>query len=490
MPRLVRWLLPVLLALMIVRLWLAPLPSSFWLDETATVFVAQHGAHHTSLNAVAPQAWQSWYYAIIRAWGLLFRFSETATRVPSVLAMLLVLALVARISARLIHPDSAWFAAFACLALPGLDYQAANARPYALGMCLFAAAVLFLIRWLDAAAWLDALLFLACVTSVLYTHLLFWPSCLVFPIYAVLRIARGKSAIGWARAALVFVCWALALIPVFIQTIGLLSEAGAHVIASSPSLWRFLGALHLPLIGGCAAGAWLLGRIRKAKPAPLMLTVPSLALVAAWWFCQPVFLFLFSRLSGESVFVGHYLDLALPGAALAATAGIARFMPSGWWPRCSAALAIAGLIFLAHWRELWPRHHDSDWRAAAAAVNRAESGTADIPVICISPYIEARPPVWTPAYSLPGFLYSYLDVYPIRGRTYLFPFEDSPEATSFAATLSSGLLSRSGRFLVYGWGPQVRYWREWFARRGEFAQWRVRTLGPFADVDVIEFSQE
>src|SRR5579871_5637466 len=152
MPRLVRWLLPVLLALMIVRLWLAPLPSSFWLDETATVFVAQHGAHHTSLNAVAPQAWQSWYYAIIRAWGLLFRFSETATRVPSVLAMLLVLALVARISARLIHPDSAWFAAFACLALPGLDYQAANARPYALGMCLFAAAVLFLIRWLDAAA--------------------------------------------------------------------------------------------------------------------------------------------------------------------------------------------------------------------------------------------------------------------------------------------------------------------------------------------------
>jgi hypothetical protein len=30
-----RWLLPLLLALCVIRLWLMPLPSSFWLDETA-----------------------------------------------------------------------------------------------------------------------------------------------------------------------------------------------------------------------------------------------------------------------------------------------------------------------------------------------------------------------------------------------------------------------------------------------------------------------
>ena len=55
---------------------------------------------------------------------------------------------------------------FACFALPGFNYQAANARPYALGMCLFAAALLFLIRWLDTGAWLDALLLVACVVHL------------------------------------------------------------------------------------------------------------------------------------------------------------------------------------------------------------------------------------------------------------------------------------------------------------------------------------
>jgi hypothetical protein len=487
MPRVAGWLLPVLLALLIVRLWLMPLPSSFWLDETATVFVAQHGSSHPSLQAVAPQAWQSWYYRIIHAWGTAFGISEVATRLPSILAMLACLALIGRLSGRLIHPDSAWFAVFACLALPGFNYQAANARPYALGMCLFAAALFFLIRWFDTGRWLPALLFVASASSVLYIHLLFWPSCLVFPLYAATRLATGKTPVTWTLAAAMLALWALAVGPVFIQTLGLLGEAKLHVIAPVPSLWQLLRALQPILILGCAAGAWFAHRRSQSKgPGPVGNT-PASVLIVGWWLCQPVLLFLFSRLTGESVFVGHYLDLALPGAALAATAVTARLIPSNWWRPSAAVLGIAALFLAGHWRQLWPRHHDSDWRAAAAAVNHAH--TDSIPVICISPYIEARPPVWTPGYPLPGFLYSYLDVYPIRGRIYLFPFENSPQAEAYATRLTTGVLEQSGRFLVYGWGPQVRFWHEWLARRAEFANWREHTLGPFADVDVIEFER-
>ena len=486
MSRLARWLPPVVLALLIVRLWLMPLPSSFWLDETATVFVARHGSHHPSLNAVAPQAWRSWYYAIIHLWGSLFGFSEIATRVPSILAMLVCLAFIARLSARLVHPDSGCLAVFACLALPGFDYQAANARPYALGMCLFTAGLWFLIRWLDDGAWLEALLFVVCASSVLYIHLLFWPACLVFPLYLAARLASGKTPVTWSRAAPIFALWAAALLPVAIQTASLLGEANAHVIVSPPSLFQLLRSLQLPLILLCVAAAWLIARLRKEKPADSSLTASAILLIAGWWLLQPVLLFAFSRLTGESVFVGRYLDLALPGAALMATAAAAAFIPSGWLRPLSAGVAIGALLLLGHWHQLWPRHHDSDWRAAAIAVNRTEAA-AEIPVICISPYIEARPPVWTAAYPLPGFLYSYLDVYPIDGNIYLFPFENSPQAESFAAALSSGTLSQSHRFLVYGWGPQVRYWNGWFSRRPEFAGWREHTLGPFADVDVLEF---
>ena len=483
-----RSLPPFLLALLVIRLWLMPLPSSFWLDETATVFVAQHGSEDPSLNDVAPQAWRSWYYPVIHLWGTLFGFSEAATRIPSILAMLVALVFVARLSKRLIHPESQWFAVFACFALAGVNYQAANARPYALGMCLFAAALLFLIRWLDSAAWLDALLFAMCAASVLYIHLLFWPSCLVFALYAAIRIALGQTPIGWGRAAVVFALLAVALLPVAAQTFDLMHEARAHVIARPPSLAQFLRSLQLPLIVICAAGAWLVAHVRKSPPDTKTpkLSTPAIVLIAGWWLCQPAFLFGFSWLTGDSVFVPRYLQLALSGAALAATAVASRFVPPGQWRFLSALLAIGALLYLGQWRQLWPRHHNSDWRAAAAAVNKFEAA-GEIPVICPSPFIEARPPAWRPDYPLPGFLYAHLSVYPIRGRVYLFPFENSPEAESFASTLAQRALPVSRRFLIYGWEPQVHFWRDWFAHRTEFAGWSVRRLGPFADVDVVEF---
>ena len=63
--------------------------------------------------------------------------------------MLGALFLIAKIAARLIHPDAAWFAVFLCLALREFDSQADDARPYALAMLVAAASLWLLIRWLD-----------------------------------------------------------------------------------------------------------------------------------------------------------------------------------------------------------------------------------------------------------------------------------------------------------------------------------------------------
>jgi hypothetical protein len=481
-------LLPLLLALCLVRFWVAPLPSSFWLDEMATVFVAQQGSAHPSLADAAPQAWRSWYYPVIRLNGAVWGYSEVATRMPSVLAMAAFLWILAGLARRLIHSEAAWFAVFACLALPGLNYQAANARPYALGMCVFAAALLCLVRWLASGRWRDGLLFAASAALVLYIHLLFWPSCLVFVLYAAARVARGETPVNWKRAVLVFALCALALLPVTAQTLSLLRDARAHVIMPLPSLWQFLRSLELTLVLGCAAALWLIARVLRWRPDPTKLSLPAGVLIAGWWLCQPVLLYAFSWLTGDAVFVPRYLQLALPGAALAATALAALFIPAGRWWCVSAVLALGVLLFQGQWSQPWPRHHNSDWRAAARSVNQLEAAAAgEIPVICPSPFIEARPPAWRPDYPLPGFLYAHLAVYPISGKVYLFPFENSPPAESQASTLAQGALSSSRRFLIYGWGPQVNFWRAWFARRPEFAAWHQRRMGPFADVDVVLF---
>jgi hypothetical protein len=278
------------------------------------------------------------------------------------------------------------------------------------------------------------------------------------------------------------------MLPVLTETLGLLREAGAHVIAPLPTFSQLLRSLELTLLLACAGGAWLVARIGRSPAEPWKISLSALIIIGAWWLSQPILLFVFSWMTGEGVFVPRYLQLALPGAALAATAVAAPFIPAGNWNRLALVLGLGALLVVGQWRTPWPRHHNSDWRAAAQVVNHIEADSP-LPVICPSPFIEARPPAWHPDYPLPGFLYAHLDVYPIHAKPYLFPFEDSAQAEMFASGLARDTFSSSHRFLIYGWEPQVHFWRDWFARRPEFSGWRQRRLGPFADVDVVVFER-
>ena len=103
------WLLIVLLAVCFTRLWLTPLPSSFWTDETETVFVVHRPADPSLAAARIPP---SIYYALPRAAESLFGFSAISFRIPSVLLMGIAFFIIGRLAARLIDPDAAWFAVF------------------------------------------------------------------------------------------------------------------------------------------------------------------------------------------------------------------------------------------------------------------------------------------------------------------------------------------------------------------------------------------
>jgi hypothetical protein len=481
-------LLLILMLLCVGRLWLMPLPSSFWVDEMATAFVLQHGADHPSL-AVAPQVAESIYYWLPRAAEKLLGFSEVSYRLPSVLVMALALFLIGLLAARLVHPKAAWFVAFACLSLRGFNYQAADARPYGLGTCIAAAGLWFLVRWLDSARWRDALLFVVFAAALWRVHLVFWPFYFLFALYAVVRLVRSDTRAGWLQAGIVFTLLGLSLAPVLVDALALYRQAKEHVIVKPPSLRDIQDALKFGLIIVSVAGAALFGRwfrwTREATPTP---RGASLTLVLGWWLCQPLCLLAFSWLTGNSVFVPRYLALSLPGAALVAAVAASPFIPPAYWKRLSAVLGLGVLLFLGQWGKLWPLHHNSDWRAAAHQIEQISAGS-EMPVICPSPFIEAKPPVWRPDYPLPGFLYSHLPIYPLRGKTYLFPFENSPEAEEYARTLSKETLSAAERFVIYGGDRNVWFWRDWFARQPELAGWRFRLLGPFGDVEVALFEK-
>ncbi|MGC2662018.1 MAG: glycosyltransferase family 39 protein [Bryobacteraceae bacterium] len=476
------------LALSIGRLWLMPLGSSFWVDEMGTAFVVHYGANHPSFQ-VAPQVPASIYYVLPKLFERLFGFSEVAYRVPSIVVMGIALFVIGRLAARLIHPHAMWFAVFACLALRDINYEAANARPYALGACVSAAALWFLVRWLDRARWIDAAVFWALAALLWRIHLVFWPFYLLLGLYAAVRLWRRDTPVKVAAVLGVFVVLGAVLVPVLLSALALIKHAQSHVVAPLPSVRELVRMIKLPQLACCGAAAWLVSRVFQWAPDIPSPAWSSIALITGYWLCDPLCLFAFSLLTGDSVFVPRYLSFALPGMALAATTITARFVPAAAWRPFALIFGVGVLVVMGHWTQLWPLHHNSDWRRAAQTVNRLEAA-GPVPVICPSPFVEAQWPVWRPDYPLPGFLYSHLDVYRLDGPVYLFPFKESKEAYAYADELAKTTLVPAGKFFIYGGQGNVRFWQEWFAKQPEFASWKETRLGPFADVDVEWFQQD
>lgn len=479
-----RWPIATVLAVLIARLWLVPLPSSFWVDELVTMFVVKHPGHASF--AVAPQVPQSIYYWLPRAALAVSGPSEISFRIPSLLAMAVALWLVALLAQRLIHPRAGWFAVFAALSIRGIDYSAIDARPYALAVMTAAACLYFLVRWLDSASWVDAGLCVFFAATVWRVHLLNWPFYLVVIIYAAARLVRGETPVRWPQWVAFSAATAVSLLPQAMSALTLAHNAKSHVIVPVPTLHVFEHELHWNVPVLCGVAAWLLAKCAAPKRE---MAVTAWVLILSWWLCQPLSLYLYSHLTGNSVYLNRYLSIMLPGAALAATAVVAYWIPADKWRIAAAGMAIAALLFQGHLGTVWYRHDVSDWRAAAQEVNRFATD-ASIPVVVPSAFIEALPPAWSPAYPLPGFLYAQLDGYPISGKPYLFPNDrppEDPEGVRYAGVLAAdGELARAGKWAIYGPERHVRDWRGWFLGRPEFAGWSS-SLHEFGDVCVAEF---
>ena len=478
-----------LLTLALVRLWVLPLPSSFWVDEMVTAFVVHFGPRHPSL-AAAPQVAESIYYALPKAAENVFGFSETVYRVPSTLLMAVALYLIFRLAKRLIHPAAGWFAVFACLTMRLFNYQADDARPYALGTCVACAAVWFLVRWFDDAKWRDAFLFVIFAALLWRVHLIYWPFYLVFIGYATVRLMTSQTSITWLRASLVFLAVGATLVPVALHALTILREAKAHVIVDHPPrLLELTRVLKFALVGGCLAGASLLNNFfewprRLRGPHRVTFAPHVFALVIGWWLVHPLVLFAFSWLTGNSVFVDRYLSLALPGAALAGTLAAAYFLPEQHWHAAAVGLGAGVVLFMGNIGQLRPLHDNSNWRKASETVNRLHLEAAT-PIIFPSPFIEARSPVWHPNFPMPGFLSSHILTYPIDGRAILFPFETSPEAEAFADQLARGPITQAGRVIIVGGDANAHLWQSWFSKQAALNHWNAKRLGPFGDVDAV-----
>jgi mannosyltransferase len=455
-----------------------------------TAFVVHHGADHPSLQ-VAPQVVLTNYYMLPYLAERWLGFSEVAYRLPSLILMGIALVMLSKLASRLIHPHAAWFVVFCAVTLRGINYPAADARPYALAIALALLASWFLVRWLDAGSWMSAALFIISGALLWRAHLIAWPFYLIFALYAGTRVVERDTPVSLPRITLVMTVLAAALAPVLLSAVDLFRNASAHVVVDKPNPGALVNALKFGLVGGCGIaawglGGWLLDRRFRARPE----NIPShstLMLVIGWWMLHALALFAFSWMTGNSVFLGRYLSVALPGAALAATLAVSLFLPTNLWWSASIAVGLIALLITGSSGATLSEHQTSRWREASEAVRRL-SLDASTPVLYPSPFIEATGGPWPPDGQLPGFLFCHLEVYPVGGKPYLLPFKQSLEAEQYASQLATSTLAHASRFVIYGGDANAHRWQEFLSGSPALSGWRSKRLGPFADVDAVVFS--
>lgn len=285
------------------------------------------------------------YYTYLKLWTGLFGDSELALRLPSLLWMAAVAALLGLLGRRLYDAPTGLLAGLIVAVLPTASRYAAEARPYAQTMAVTIGATLLLLRALDRPrprrwAW-----YALAVAAVGLSHLV---ALAVLAAHALLVVGEVR---GQDRRIVVrrFRPWLVAVTVGVALVVPVAAKASlqSHQIRWIPKP-ELLDAIRLPgaLFGNRAVSIVLLS---LALGGFLVSRWPSLAL-GTWALLAPALTFVtFDQLQ---LFYHRYLLFTVPAWVLLAAAGtiwVARLGRATATPGPRALLqsALAGVIVLA-----------------------------------------------------------------------------------------------------------------------------------------------
>lgn len=472
-----------MLGLGIFVLWFLQLSSSFWLDETVTAWVVQHGFRETLHRAVNFQPMFPTYYVIAWLAKSLGGLHEWVLRIPSMLAMGGATFVVARLGRRLFDAEAGILAAIVFATSVQGSYIATDARPYALGILSLVVANLLLIRWLDTGNIRAAAGYVIAAAGVIYVHYLLGFALVAHLVYAL----RRRRAVGFpalVAAGLAFLALLIPMLPWFLDTfrrradlsLGL-GGVGEVATAVAPAA----------MAAGLLIGALVAGRGLRIEAPSLRTTRDDVVFLAIWALCPPVLLLAVSHATGVGVFTPRYASSALPAISLLAGAAIRMVGPMKA-RRAIVAAVVAVSVVVAR-----PSAHTDDsgflqdWRGALAALETTVTDRST-PVVMQSGLIEAqqvalfRDPTWV------SYLLAPASVYGIDGQLVPAPYGLSTSERAYLEGVTERALLPTNRFFFVGRITDLSMER-WLEGRLEPAGFSSRMVGTFGTVVVVEFSR-
>jgi hypothetical protein len=385
-PRLERLLVGAIIGCALL-LWGAPLPASFWIDETYTGWVLQGASpSETWERAVATQNSSPLYFLLLWPLAQLGR-AEALLRLPSVLCMALAAWLLHRVARRLLPREAALTAVLLFVVSDPVILQASNARGYALGMIGAVGATLFLLRGLEGRLLANGAAYVGLLLLAVYAQPLFGLvglAHLVFVARPPSSSAQRPGPAALAAIALAVIAGAAPDAARVVAKVGGAAVGGDAWVIAGPSLLQLLNGL-LPLYTavGVVAGlllAALLGCSFALRERPE--AARSLPALTAWWLLPTLTLYLIASAS-FGTFEPRYFLPAAAGLALAVAWGVAWLRD----PRARrlVVIAVVALAFANHLNTsllaFRHGHHNQDLRGALAYADAATEGEQPV-LVC------------------------------------------------------------------------------------------------------------
>jgi len=459
-----------LVALAVLRLWILPLSSSLWLDETVTYWSAYKGIGAAITRSQFFQG-QQVVYSLIAALAMrVGGASEIALRLPSVIAAALTAWLLFLLGKELFDREAGIFAVLVYTSFPVVAKEAAaNARPYAIGMLLVVAAMLQLVRWMRSGRLRNMAAFVVLSAAVPYLHYLFAVMYLVFFLYcAYVRWSR-EAPVSRQRLGIAAILILLLILPLLWNALHAKRINAEASFAQTPETIQLFSSLLNPILGvsllfGLLVGVLVFGGCR----ATLAGLSRSTWLLLVGGLTIPVFvLYLVARLTPFETFVPRYFLTAVPALALLIGWIVRSMEPARARIIVGTAIVLVSIISFGKIPvNQLASLQGEDWRSAAALV-RVAGISQNTPVLIRVGLIESAKIRWDINIDHDSPLLSPISKYPVPGRVVLVPYGFDPEAVKYLEDVYSQVLMPVDTFvLIARNGAMVPWLRGWCLGHG------------------------
>ena len=443
-------------ALVASILWLLPIGSSLWLDETGTYYLVKDGLG-PSISRSLEYGGTSPLYAVV-AWltTSIEPHSEVALRLPSLIATAIATFLLFRLARMLFGAKAAWISVAVFVSSGLAAFAADDARPQALALVCLLGSTLLMTRWLDERRPIQVIgYFLLAALAVHFQYLFLLALASQLP-YVWARLPSRRIRVVGSGALLL----SLTLAPSIPQ---LLSIFDRRSILALPDPVTVAGLLSVivpwSLVTGSALGlafGRLTSRIDRSRPSKG--STVHWTLVIPWLIAPPLVLFTAARLFNVSAFSPRHFVMVVPPLALGTGAALSRLEPAR-----VRRIVVATVLVVGTWSSLSTVHlqpqfsgaFDSlwgapglewNWRQVAAVVNAMGDDHQD--VLMDSGFVEGQSLEWLTDPKRAGALLAPTAFYPIRGRLVPVPRSIDRATTAYMEQLVQSRLEMDSRFVL------------------------------------------